>query len=54
MALVAFPPQTGNILASWQELMRAPLMAKSPVNAQINQNITNTIMLLEILTIQAD
>ena len=29
-------------------------MAKSPVDAQINQNITNTIMLLEMLTVQAD
>ena len=54
MALVELPPQTGNILASWQEVMRAPSMAKSPVDAQINQNITNTIMLLEILTVQAD
>ena len=29
-------------------------MAKSPVDAQINQNITDTIMLLEMLTVQAD
>ena len=29
-------------------------MAKSPVNTQINQSITNTIMLLEMLTVQAD
>ena len=29
-------------------------MAKSPVDAQINQNITDTIMLLEMLTMQAD
>ena len=34
--------------------MRALLMAKSPVDAQINQNITDTIMLLEILTMQAN
>ena len=54
MALVELPPQTGNILASWQEVMRAPPMAKSPVDAQINQNITDTIMLLEMLTVQAN
>ena len=54
MALVELPPQTGNILASWQEVMRAPPMAKSPVNAQINQNITDSIILLEMLTVQAD
>ena len=29
-------------------------MAKSPVDAQINQNITDTIMLLKMLTMQAD
>ena len=29
-------------------------MAKSPVDAQINQNITDTIILLEMLTVQAD
>ena len=29
-------------------------MAKSPVDAQINQNITDTIMLLEMLTVQVD
>ena len=29
-------------------------MTKSPVDAQINQNITNTIMLLKMLTVQAD
>ena len=29
-------------------------MAKSPVDAQMNQNITDTIMLLEMLTVQAD
>ena len=29
-------------------------MAESPVDAQINQNITDTIMLLEMLTMQAD
>ena len=29
-------------------------MAKSPVDAQINQNITDTIMLLEMLIIQAN
>ena len=34
--------------------MRAPPIAKSPVDAQINQNITDTIMLLEMLTVQAD
>ena len=54
MALIELPPQTSNFLASWQEVIRVPLMAKSPVEAQINQNITDTIMLLEILTIQAD
>ena len=54
MALIELPPQTGNILASWQEVIRAPPMAKSPVDAQINQNITDTIMLLEMLTMQAD
>ena len=54
MALIELPPQTGNILASWQEVMRAPPIAKSPVDAQINQNITDTIMLLEMLTMQAD
>src|SRR5258706_4693504 len=34
--------------------MKAPPMAKSPVDAQVTQNITDTIMLLEMLTIQAD
>ena len=29
-------------------------MAKSLVDAQINQNIIDTIMLLEMLTVQAD
>ena len=29
-------------------------MAKSSVNAQINQNITDTIILFEMLTVQAD
>ena len=29
-------------------------MAKSPIDAQINQNITDTIMLLKMLTVQAD
>ena len=29
-------------------------MAKSPIDAQINQNITDTIMLLKMLTMQAD
>ena len=29
-------------------------MAKSPIDAQINQNITDTIMLLEMLTMQGD
>ena len=29
-------------------------MAKSLVDAQINQNITDTIILLEMLTVQAD
>ena len=29
-------------------------MAKSPVDAEINQNINNTIMLLEMLTVQAN
>ena len=32
----------------------APLMAKSPVDAQINQNITATIILLKMLTTQAN
>ena len=54
MALVELPPQTGNILASWQEVMKAPPIAKSPIDAQINQNITDTIMLLEMLSVQAD
>ena len=54
MALVELPPQTSNILASWQEVLRALPMAKSPVDAQINQNITDTIMLLKMLTVQAD
>ena len=54
MALVELPPQTDNILVSWQEVIRASLIAKSPIDAQINQNITDTIMLLEMLTVQAD
>ena len=54
MALIELPPQTGNILASWQEVVRAPPIVKSPVDAQINQNITDTIILLEMLTVQAD
>ena len=54
MALIELPPQTGNILVSWQEVMKAPPMAKSPVDVQINQNITDTIMLLEMLTMQVD
>ena len=33
--------------------MRAPPIAKSPIDVQINQIITNTIMLLEMLTMQA-
>ena len=54
MALFELPLQTGNILASWQEVMRAPPMAKSAVDTQINQNITDSIMSLEVLTMQAD
>ena len=54
MALIELLPQTGNILASWKEVMRAPPIAKSLVDAQSNQNITDTIMLLKMLTVQAD
>ena len=54
MPLVELPQEADRILAAWRETIKAPPMTKSRVDAQTNQNILDTVTLLQLLTVQAD